>query len=108
MKLFELANINVLERSIKNTVDYSIFSSPGEWIKNSAVDFVEVQKEQILTWISNGVFSLCDVGCVICVMICGMAILWFVIDQKGSTPRKYISGSYIFYMGMRLVQFVIS
>lgn len=70
-------------------------------------NFIEAEKEKIINFFINSIVNICEIGCVICIIVCGLSILWYVIDQKGNTPKKYISGSFVFYLGMRLVQYVV-
>lgn len=111
-----ISNINDIKNllpkgyNVRQLVNYATLEAPAppDWVKKYIVDFVASQKDIVSKWVYTGVINACEIGCAVCIIVCGLSILWFVIDQNGSTPRKYISGSFIFYMGIRLFQYIIA
>lgn len=100
-------NITSIGSKLKEMTVYPLTGVKEDWFKKYIVDIVIAEKEKIMNLVYAGIVNLCEIGCVVCIIVCGVSILWFIIDQNGNTPRKYISGSFVFYIGMRLVQYVI-
>ena len=46
-------------------------------------------------------------GCVSCTFACGLGIIWFAMDTESPTAKKIIFGSYIVYLGFKLVAFIL-
>lgn len=58
-------------------------------------------------WAKGLVISGIGALCTGCIIFCGLCIIWFIMDNKSGTPQKYVTGSYIVYFGLKIVEFLI-
>ena len=49
-----------------------------------------------------------DALCFMCVLIVALSILAYIIDNDSFSPKKYITGGFVTYFGLRIVEYLLS
>lgn len=46
--------------------------------------------------------------CFICILVVGLSILAYVIDNKSFSPKKYMTGGFVVYFGLRIIEYLLT
>lgn len=71
---------------------------------NNPVDKVS---DYIISLAKNLVLKSCGGIGQVCVIVCGLSIMWFMINNNSKVAKEGFSGSIIVYIGTKLIEILV-